>query len=379
MFRPQILRTLIRKDASRLAKNTPAVMLLGLMVLLAVLLDSGIVSQPEAENQMSTCWLVYWNDGPWVDHLRERIPPGLPIRIVDQRKMPRDSAGIRYPAGQTGIELRHDGRGNPEGDSLRVLYRYPGDDPAVLWPASRWFLSASIEYFGNRPPLDEELVPIENQPPAEGQPVGQSTSVGELMSTQLVGTMLLFSVQFVACCALFVSLTSQEREQGTLQAVAMSPATPLEILASKIVLHLVIALGLSAAIVAILHPPALRLPVFWLVQILMSLGLMSVGTIIVSWAKLQSHAGLLSFCYVLGIGVATFLAGRFAGFAVLRRAMFEHYGFVLTYASLDPRLDGARILDTLALIRIPTFTKMVGLVTVWLTVSAIVFLRRGWR
>ena len=86
-LRPYVLRTLVWKDMARLVRNGPALMLLGLMVIVAFLVgSSGLVeqgaAQPAVKKKAPSAMVLFWEDSEWVDYLKSKAPPELGIQFV---------------------------------------------------------------------------------------------------------------------------------------------------------------------------------------------------------------------------------------------------------------------------------------------------------
>ena len=71
-MRPSLIFALVRKDIARLLRTGPALMLLGLFIVVSLLFaSSGLVEEKDQENVTSTTtekralsWIVYWDDSP---------------------------------------------------------------------------------------------------------------------------------------------------------------------------------------------------------------------------------------------------------------------------------------------------------------------------
>ena len=190
------------------------------------------------------------------------------------------------------------------------------------------------------------------------------------MSEELAAAILLLVVQFVTCCQLIVSFTSQDRERGTLTALALSPITMSELLQAKILFHLLLSALGCGAVIAVLKPSALTHASLWATLLLTSLGLCSVGMVIASLTKTQSGASLLALCYMLVGAVVFYLATKFSAFAQLKSFAFENYGFGMLFLSLQRPIPLARATD---------LAPMLALVVGWLTTATLLFRTRGWR
>ncbi|MEM6673142.1 MAG: ABC transporter permease subunit [Planctomycetota bacterium] len=377
-LRPHVVLALARKDVSRLVRNGPALMLLGLFVLVAFLAaSSGLVDEeqgdaPSAASAASS-WIVYWEDDEWVELLKHRAPPELGIQFFAASEL---SGGGDYPPGTCIIELRPRmvDRGRKQ-IRRQVRYRYPGSDPAVLWPVTRWFLSVSIEHFGDMPQLFETIQPLEPPTGADrARAALERVSVADVLNLSLLGTALLTTILFFAACGLLVSLTAQERERGALRALLLTPATFFEYVLAKGIVHGALALLTSALVVAALQPAALTSLLYWSTMFALTCGYFAVGLLISSFAKNQTAPNLLSFAYLMAIGALNLLAFRFEAFQALSALTFERYGLAFTLASLnDPHLS---LEASLNLMRTQEFRTLVLLTSGLLVLAFVVGSRR---
>ena len=376
-LRPHVVGALVRKDVSRLLRNGPALMLLGLFVVVALLAgSSGLVEEEQegarAAARREASWIVYWEDDPWIELLRKRAPPELGITFIETIDLPETG----YPADTCVIEIRprlvDEGRRQIR---RHVQYRYPGADPAVLWPVTRWFLSVSLEHFGDMPQLFETIQPLAPLSEAERtRSALEEVSVADILSLSLIGTVLLTTVQFFAACGLLVSLTAQERERGALRALLLTPASYFEFVLSKAVVHGGLALGTSALVMAALQPAVLGSLLFWGTLVAVTCGYFSVGWLLASFARTQAAPNLLSFAYLMAIGALNLLGHRLEAFRFVSSLTFERYGLGFTLASLNnPDLGVAASLD---LMRTTNFRMLVLLTTGLLFLASFVGYRR---
>ncbi|MEM9380508.1 MAG: hypothetical protein AAGB93_11215 [Planctomycetota bacterium] len=369
-LRPHVVTALVRKDVARLVRNGPALMLLGLFVLVAFLsASSGIVEEERRDStsagEPGGSWIVYWQDGPWVELLKKRAPVELAIRFVEASEV--TPAG--YPPNACIIELRPPMIDRGRGQVRRqVRYRHPGTDPAVLWPVTRWFLSVSIEHFGEMPQLFETIQPLAPPTGAERRRAAlEQVSMADVLSLSLLGTALLTSILFFAACGLMVSLTAQERERGALRALLLTPATFFEFVLAKAAVHFALALGASTLVMAALRPAVLSSPLFWATLIAVTTGYFAIGLLIAAFARNQAAPNLLSFAYLMAIGALNLLGVRFEAFQSLSSFTFERHGLVLTLTSLNnPGLDLA---SSLAVVRSTDFRMLTLLVSGLLLVA----------
>jgi hypothetical protein len=205
---------------------------------------------------------------------------------------------------------------------------------------TRWFLSASLEHFGQMPQFFETIEPLAK--PKQEVATGETTrealedvSVADVLNVSLIGTSMLTAIHFFAACGLLVSLTAQERERGALRALLLTPANYFEFVASKAVVHGGLALGTSAFVVAAMQPAVLTSLLFWGTMIFQTCGYFALGLLIASFAKNQTAPNLLSFAYLMAIGALNLLSLRFDLFQRLAALTFERYGLILTVSSLN--------------------------------------------
>lgn len=370
-LRPHVLGALIRKDASRLLHNGPALMLLGLFVLVAILVaSSGLLEAQTRDTSASqgsshAAWIVYWEPSDWIEHLKFRAPEELAIRFIAAGEVDTDA----YPPNICVIELRPLVR-DPGRQQIRhhVQYRFPGSDPSVLWPVTRWFLSASIEHFAEMPQFFETIKPLAPVARAEAARAAlERTSIADVLSPTLIGVALLTSIQFFAACGLLVSLTAQERERGALRALLLTPATYGEFVVSKAMLHGGLALSISAIVMTALQPAVLNSVLFWSTTAATTCGYFAVGLLIASFANNQTAPNLLSFAYLLLIGTLNLLGSRLEAFQFLSALTFERYGLLFTLASLNNPDISAQ--DSLNVLRSTGF-RMLTLLSVGLLCAA---------
>lgn len=374
-LRPYVVRTLVRKDIARLLRNGPALMLLGLMVVIAILTASSGLAEEDKGVQASSedqAWIVYWANTEWVQFLKRRAPKELGIRFVNASQQAPET----YPTDRCVIELRPPIFDPTEEVTRRhVSYRYPGSDPGALWPYGSWFLAASVDYFGDEPQFLQTIQPLVPATQSERTRAAlERVSIADIMSVSLIGTALLTTIQFFAACGLLVSLTAQERERGAMRALLLTPASYFEFILAKAFVHGSLALGTSALVVGALQPAVLGSLLFWATMIALTSGYFAVGLVIASFARNQAAPNLLSFAYLLMIGALNLLGARFEAFQFLSALTFERYGLMFTLTSLTNA--DLNVASSLSVIRTPDFRMLVLLVSGLLLIASFVGSRR---
>lgn len=345
-----------------------AILLLGLLTAICVLIATG---GPElnrgSQSKVPLCWIIHTSDvdPDWMNYLRGSLPEHPPIRIASANEMPRKGDAFAYPSGTCGIELSVLQTGQ-----IQVLFRHFGAQPEILFPHSQWFWAKTTEYFDAIPQLQILALPMGVSSPQNAREILKQTSLSDLVTLELVGSMLIFAAQFFCCVHLLISFSSQDRERGTLLALALTPASVGEIIIAKCLFHGSLSLLMCGVIMGILKPAAMLDPLLWGTLIVTSIGFMSIGILLASLAKTQAAAALLTLCYMLGIALIFHLSNGFAAFATLREFMFEHRSFPLVFVGLKTGLGGV------AIYRLGTLSAVV---LGWLIVASRVFATRGWR
>lgn len=358
--RPRMLAVLVGREARRLRKNPTALLLLGLLIAISVLLS---LSRPGPKPTMN-CWVVYEHSSAWTELLRQRAAKNPRIRVVSMADVKSVSDFRVYPPHDCAIELLE------QDAKVSVRFLYPGNDPNVIAPYLQWFWPVTAEHFGSTAPWETTTLPITGTSRGAVMERLKQSSITELMTEEFVATILLIIVLFVTCCHLQVSFTSQDRERGTLTALALTPASISELLLSRYLFHLALGWIACAVIIGILRPTAFDHLTLWVTIALASIGLVSVGTVMGSLARTQSAAGVLSLCYMLFGGVIFYLATKFTAFGMLKDASFESHSLPLLFLSLKQNLP---------LEKAPGLTKLAELVGAWTVAASWLFRQRGWR
>ena len=368
------VRTLVGREVLRLLKNPSALLVLGLLISFSLLLA---LSRSDKKPTM-TCWIVHPDKlaasgapSDFVEKLTRAAKKTNTIRVGPIGRIPVYREQRVYPPNTCAIELLELPTGDGSSSQLSVAYRYPGGKSEVLEPFLRWFWPIAVDQFGR--------VNVVEKASTASRPMSatalvmerlQSGSMSDLMNQELAAAILLLVVQFVTCCQLIVSFTSQDRERGTLTALALSPITMSELLQAKILFHLLLSALGCGAVIAVLKPSALLHVSLWATLLLTSLGLCSVGMVIASLTKTQSAASLLALCYMLVGAVVFYLATKFSGFAGLKSFAFENYSFGMVFLSLQRPIPLSRATD---------LPPMLALVGGWLAAATLLFRTRGWR
>ena len=381
MIRSAMIKILLDREFRRLRKNPSAIMLIGLLSAVALLMatsrpvsNKGDHPGPNGASQSAVnVWLIYDQRSQWLDHLSENLPDTPTIRIVHRDRVPIENGSWKLPPQDAAVEVVYGEKFTTDQGSafgkVVLTGRYPGKNAETLAPFWNWFWPTLTEYHTGGLRFEQSSEPL--TPDAADTPTSlEDTSVADLVTNELIATMLLLIVMFFACCHLLVSFTAQDRERGTLSALVLSPANTSEILLSKFLFHLLISFCGCLTIVAILKPIVLTQPVLWLVILLSSIGLMCVGTCIATLAKTQASAALLALCYMLGGTVLFYLSTKFTAFYFIKQLAFENYTFPLLFSTMK---------RPVSVFHAPGLDTMFVLVGAWIGIARSCFYRYGWR
>ncbi len=306
-MRWHILRTLIYKEVLRLGADR-GIFLLGIVLVCMALLLS-LFGKRGTEGlgfgALGKCYIDYWEDGPWIDHLRRNIPQEwrdenrLEIRHASQAYY--INGKMVYPSGYSAIQIRPQ-QVTATGPRYVVWLWYPEGDPTAISPFEAWFwketraygdatLMASLEKIS--PPVGA-AVPFLNLNEARTPLAGGGLDLRGGIATGLV----IFSL-FFTCVYLLPSMTCEERERGVLLAQMLSPASAAEILAAKFSTYPLLGVGLAALLAGLYRPAVLTERFFWLALMVTAFGSVGIGLSIASLARTQRLASMGALCYLL--------------------------------------------------------------------------------
>jgi hypothetical protein len=410
-MRWHILRTLVAKEARRNLNNRGGIALAVLLAAMALLLGAyGRTAAVKAGGSMiggvQHCYIDYWEEGPWIDYLRARVPEVLRgqvhFRHVPSAISLPPGASIVYPVGACAIQIRPLPSADA-GSRYKIWCWYPGEDRSVMAPFENWFWRRSRSFFreqvGQRltnsgngqpqtfPPLEDDdswiwreshqqfqaemarLLPTANEvvPALELErstlnkmpPGGRST---------VASALVLFSLFFV-CVYLLPSLTCEERERGALLAQALSPASALEILFAKLLFYPTVAVAFAALLGGFTSPESLKLPFFWFTVVVLAIGSLGIGLTISCIAKTQRSASMGALCYMLVISMLLLICQQ-NQINWLPRLALEFHGPRLMHAALSRTIEPDHIFSLIC---------SVVLAGVWNVVAVFTFRRYGWQ
>jgi hypothetical protein len=188
------------------------------------------------------------------------------------------------------------------------------------------------------------------------------------MPTTIAAALVLFALFFV-CVYLLPSLTCEERERGVLLAQALSPASPFEIVAAKLVFYPAVSFTFAAILGALTTPAVLSRPLFWLATLVLAFGSLGIGMTIACVAKTQRSASMAALCYMLIVSMLVLICKHFQ-VAVLPQFILEFHG---------PRMLSAVMTNTVEPADYRELGLAAALAGIWIAVATIAFRKYGWQ
>ncbi len=320
---------LYQKEFQRLKHNPSALMAVGLLILMAFLvnIETKNIQKNSRLQQLSPCVISYSNAAPLINHLKRNTNPKIPVQFFLVEKLNSGNNRISYnKSTDCAAEITfYPQKSKPEKLTINIVFRTSQKDQLKLHGFSRWLLSSMSAFYSDFS-IQQSIEGFKNKTDAKPN---AGFDLSNAKSKAMVSAMLIFSAQYFICCALFISLTSSEKEKGVLHAISLTTASPRQILIAKVLFHLTLSIVAVVLMIGILKPRWLiSMNAFYLVGptvVLSSISLILVAAIIVCFSKTQTSASLSGFCYLMLIGVVFALSQNFAGFALLKTLMFENH------------------------------------------------------
>jgi hypothetical protein len=362
-----ILRALLHKEALRHVANRGGIVLGFLLLGMALLLSlSKWTNQTSImPSEVQACFLVTESEDDrnelfqaWVKHLKNHVPeewkgkvlfrkPPYGIRIDEEGK-------VRVEGAAGSIYLRplpSDTSGGPQ--RYRVLFTYPGEDANIIAPFEAWFWKETRLHFDGKPTIEEK----------------RDRLAGSADIRSLIAGVLIFFAIFMPCLYLMPTMNCEERERGVMLAQALSPASPLEIIAAKFLFYPLAGVGLAATIAGVYSPAALLYPQLWLALFAMAVSWLGIGMTIGSLARNQRLASLGAMCYLILICLYVLIVNQ-TGIAPLMYVLIEYHSPVV----LQQTLSGA--VDWYLWVHVVSLVVLAG---GWSILAINLFRRYGWQ
>jgi hypothetical protein len=362
-MRWRILRVLLKKELLRHAANRGAIGLVVLLVAAAFLLSLfGRKNSPGSTilGGDAHCYVDYWQNGPWIEHLRQNIPDNLKNRVTIRfvAEAPVSDGKIVYPPGNVAIQIRSSG----DGAQHSVHIWNSDSDGSAVAPFEAWFWRESYQYQQEQSPGRAGVV-------AANAEIERSKLDGAVDARSSIATSLVLFGLFFVCVYLLPTLTCEERERGVLLAQALSPASPTEILTARFLFYPLIGMALAALLAGIYSPAALGRPFFWLALVVGAFGSMGIGLTISTLARTQRAASMGALCYMLAVAMILVICQQNNIPGVPWLALEFHF----------PRIFQAVLANSLRWYHWWHLAGATALSIAWTGLATILFRRYGWQ
>ena len=397
-MRLHIIRALVDKEFARHLANRGGIALALLLVAAAVLLS--VFAPDEAGGNaggtgmvggVHHCFIEYDRPTPLIEHLMANVPKAM-AEHIKFREVGRAEKldGLIVPSVGTGsIHLLQRGK-----DTVEVDIWHPEGDPTALAPYEAWFWRESRRAFRAEavkagktveaePKFDTgtdwTIIEAHEAFAKEVNAAGGSVPKLEINRKGLGGKvldfraaiatgMVVFALYF-ACVYLLPTLNCEERERGVLLAQALSPASPIEILAAKFLFYPVAGMLLAAILAGIYRPAVLGSLFFWLSLLATAGGFLGIGMTVASLARTQRAAFLGGMCYLMSVSMVLLICST-NGIPVVPYLAVEYYGPRILHAVLSDAVHPEHWLHIIGAI---------ALACAWIFAAAWIFRRRGWQ
>src|SRR5262249_46557553 len=150
-LRWRILRTLLYKEMLRHLANRGGITLAALLVVASLLLSfagKGHAQVGSLAGGIQRCFVDYWEDGPWIDHLYQHLPSTWRQQVLFRPVGATTTldGDLVYPPGTGAIQIRPNGR-DEQGPRYQVCFWYPGADGGAIAPFEAWFWKETNRFF----------------------------------------------------------------------------------------------------------------------------------------------------------------------------------------------------------------------------------------
>jgi ABC-2 type transporter len=380
-MRWHIVRTLLHKEVLRQLANRGGIAL-ALLLIVAALLMTLFAKEGNQAGVLTTgvdlCFIDYWEEDGWVKHLRDHEPANLKLKFRHKDCFTVEGGQIVYPLGCGAIQMRTQ---TTEGGKVcaKIWPWDPTADGSGLAPYEVWFWRESARYFQQQTGLAQQ----KNDPLSLARLVTAASGKSgvpeiELERSHLKGgfdmrlsvtsALILFAL-FFSCVYLLPSMMCEERERGVLLAQALSPASPLEILAAKFLFYPFVGVALAVVLAGIAKPAVLTSVFFWLVIAVAAFGSLGIGLAIACIAKTQRTASMGALCYMMVVAMLLFICQQ-GGIPLLPDLALEYHVPRMLHAALGSTVEWFHWLH---------LAGAMALAIGWATLATILFRERGWQ
>jgi hypothetical protein len=381
-MRWHIIRVLLYKEVLRQLANRGGIALAALLIVAALLMTffSRSGNQLGGLNAgVETCYVDYWQEDGWVQHLRDNVPDDLQKQIQFRHvsEAPKSGGRLVYTSRSGAIQMRIPGPDDPK-KNVKIWVWYPDSDGASMLPYELWFWRETAFYFQHLTALGEKNPELSHGTLAD--PTERSSSLPQLEHDrnllkgafdvkQSVSAGLVLFALFFSCLYLLPSLMCEERERGVLLAQALSPASPLEILAAKFLFYPAVGIALAAVLAGICRPLVLLNIFFWFALAVSAIGSLGIGLTIACLARTQRTASMAALCYMLVIALFLYICQQCAIPGLPFIALEYHC----------PRMLNAALADAVLWQHWGHLLAAGVLGAAWCSAAIVLFRKRGWQ
>jgi hypothetical protein len=299
---PSSLLALVRHQLRLLAQNHCACLILVMFAVVAALAPR--IEPP----QRPVCYVLYWQDDPWVERLRAELPQAgqaVDIEFVPAARFADREGVIAYPPGAHSIQLRP-----PVADREHwlVWFWYAGARADVLNPLADRFWSITRRHFGDQPAMDVRVSALGSRLAildVAGPVVRSFVAKGEWKIPIVWGAL------FFCGCYLPAMALAQQRDDRTIFTLVTTPAgwagVGLATCGFYFVLTLVLSLSLAMALgcgsgFGMSSPLLVAAAIY-----------VAVGFTLGCWCNGTASASAGMLVYMAGAGAIGLLAGAIPG------------------------------------------------------------------
>lgn len=284
----------------RLLANNPSACAILVTISMAALL----LGRPAAPTLPATCYVVYWQEDEWVQHLRTRLPSvaDLKIELVPVSRFADASGLISYPNGAHSIQMRP-----PQGDAdaWTIWCWYSGSQPDAMTPATKWFWDASQEFWRDQLSCEVRLSALKPTN-AVHQLVGL-TGLPALPQPENIAPMILILALFFCTAYLQAMHLALQIHDHVLDTVLTKPISAGQWARSCVGFHL--ALAVLVSLPAMICHGWLGLPGAWCTVLLVSCGYTGAAFTVATYARSLVSSNSLLMVFGL-VSVLSFAASH---------------------------------------------------------------------
>lgn len=312
-MRWHVIRTLLTKERLRYRYNWGLLVMVAVLTVLSLLISVGSRMQllpGQAGIAVQRCVIEHRKGSRWSDYLGNHLPSDGSL-VVRFREVESQDDPPAVPELALVARLLEPSDSNGE---WRIEYWYTESAQLGILPYRDWLSRRSTEFLETRPRLRERARLTET---------ALNLNTPDIVS-QIMSALVLFTI-YLLSFNLFLTSTAEERERRQILALALTPASPSEILAAKCLFYGGGSLAVTLTIVAAFNPRLLLNPLLLSTVVVSSVAYVSIGTVVVTLVRRQSTINTISLLYVTFFATILGLAAVLPPFRVLQAGLIEYY------------------------------------------------------